>query len=419
MTDLMLIGAGSRGNTVYGKLALRPRSGARFVAVAEPDQGRREVFAKEHGIAPALAFPSWEKMLVARRQGIFGAAGIVIASPDAAHYSQAKAALSDGLHVLLEKPMATRPEECEELGRLAGGSDLVFMVCHVLRYTAFFSTLRGLVRAGAIGRLESIQHSENIGYWHFAHSFTRGNWRRKDESSPLILAKSCHDMDILLWLAGADCARVASFGSLGWLREENAPAGSGRRCSVDCTVEEDCPWSARAIYHARPSGWPSDVVTQEPGRAALDATLRTGPYGRCVYRSDNDVVDHQVAILEFEGGVTATFNLTAFTKEISRTIKLMGSAGEIRGDFGKNEIELLPFKGRRKVLRPKAGRGGHGGGDPALFADFVHAVDSGDARAVRSGAAESAQGHAMAFAAEEARTSGRVVGLRGWRGGLN
>jgi predicted dehydrogenase len=412
---LALIGAGSRGDEAYGGLALSGAVDAAFTALAEPDAARRSSFAARHGIPPSRCFADWRELLSAGRL----ADGLLVCSPDGAHFEQARAALGVGYGVLLEKPMSNDPGECLDLGDLAREKGSVFMICHVLRYSPFFATLKGLLDSGEIGQLAAISHSENIGYWHFAHSFVRGNWRSAVGGSPLVLAKSCHDMDILLWLAGRDCERVASFGSLSYFNEAHAPAGSGTRCAIDCSIEPSCPYSARSIYRRFRGSWPSNIIS--PGQEVVDIenAIAEGPYGRCVFRSDNDVVDHQSTILEFEGGVTAAFSLSAFTGQISRTIKLMGSEGEIRGDMEKNEIELVRHgSSERKTFFPSEAEGNHGGGDLGLFRDFVRAVATGDSTGARTRAEDSVQGHLMAFAAEESRRAKTVVDMRAYEAGL-
>ena len=193
----------------------------------------------------------------------------------------------------------------------------VLSVCHVLRYTPFFSKIKELLDKGCIGRLISIQHNENVGYWHYAHSFVRGNWRNSEDSSPMILAKSCHDMDIMLWLAGADCRSISSYGSLTHFKSENAPEGAPYRCMDGCPVQNECPYYAPRLYLTENTSWPTSVISADTGIEARTKALREGPYGRCVYRCDNNVVDHQVVAIEFKNDVTAVFTMSAFTN-ISR-----------------------------------------------------------------------------------------------------
>lgn len=406
-STLVLIGAGNRGADVYGRYAFRHPEEFQFVAVAEPNAERRESFAAMHGIPPERTFNSWEDLLRGERL----ADAAVIATPDRLHYEPAMAAMALGYDVLLEKPLAVDPAQCLALEEEAAKRQRLLLACHVLRYSPFFATIGQLIAEGRIGRIISIQHNENVGYWHMAHSYVRGNWRNASESCPMILAKSCHDLDILLWLVGADCRRLSSFGSLSFFRPENAPLGATERCLENCAVESSCPFSARRIYLGANTDWPVSVISQDSSLEARTQALLEGPYGRCVYGCDNDVVDHQVVAMEFTNGVTASLTMCGLTHDISRTIKIMGTAGEIRGHMEQNEIALYTYADEFvTVLRPTRTESRHGGGDDGL----MHAL-AGMLRAKRkdvAGLKTAVQSHMMAFAAEEARVKGIVVEMR-------
>ncbi|GCE13622.1 Gfo/Idh/MocA family protein [Tengunoibacter tsumagoiensis] len=407
---LALIGAGQRGQG-YANYALKHPYEAQIVAVAEPDPRRRAKFQAQHALPDDVCYPDWQELL----QQPHLADAVLICTQDRQHFAPAMAALDAGYHVLLEKPMSPDPLECLQMGQRASQVGRMFTICHVLRYTPFFSELKTMLDDGAIGRLISIQHNENVAYWHYAHSFVRGNWRNARESSPMILAKSCHDMDILLWLAGADCTAVSSFGSLSYFKAENAPAGAPQRCLDGCPVAQSCPYYAPRFYVNRGDGWPTSVISVETGQEAVLKALEEGPYGRCVYHCDNDVVDHQVVNLEFANEVTAVFTMCAFTNDISRTIKLMGTKGELWGtvDHEQKRIELSEFAtGTRKIIHVQSedGAQGHGGGDDGLMRDFLSLIRE-DRHESRTSASLSVQSHLMAFAAEEARISRRVVEL--------
>ena len=301
--------------------------------------------------------------------------------------------------------------EVMELGKLAEKNDKVFMICHVLRYTPFFSTIKAIIDSGEIGDVMSIQHNENIGYFHFGHSFVRGNWRNSDLSSPLILQKSCHDMDILLWLVGADCTKIASFGELSYFKKERKPENAGDRC-VSCPIESQCPYSAVRLYYNNVGKWPTTAICEIQTLEEVKKAVAEGPYGRCVYECDNNVVDHQSTILQFANNVTATFNLSAFTNKVNRTIKVMGTKGEIRAIDSKNEIEVQLFDtDERRVINPKQVAGGHGGGDTGIMEDFISLILSQKGKALTS-ASVSVQSHMMAFAAEESRLNNKVIDMK-------
>ncbi|OPA80498.1 oxidoreductase [Paenibacillus selenitireducens] len=405
-----LIGAGLRGVN-YLDYALQHPHELEVVAVAEPVAERRNSFKAKHGIADDMCFEHWDAFFAEPKL----ADAVLICTQDKQHFEPTMKALEAGYHVLLEKPMSPDARECMLMGEKASQMNRVFSICHVLRYTNFFSTIRELLQRGTIGQLMSIQHNENVGYWHQAHSFVRGNWRRKDESSPMILAKSCHDLDILLWLADAECVRVSSFGSLSHFKADQAPEGAPLRCLDGCPVADECLYYAPKQYLTSDTNWPTSAISDDLSYEARYRALQEGPYGRCVYHCDNDVVDHQVVNLEFANSVTAAFTMSAFTRDVSRTLKLMGTKGEIRGAMEKNEIEIIHFgsgKVERISFEDMGGHVGHGGGDMGLVKDFLRLVrEDGKSQGLTS-AHHSVQSHLMAFAAEQSRVDGNSITLQ-------
>ncbi|MCV4230768.1 Gfo/Idh/MocA family oxidoreductase [Virgibacillus sp. LDC1] len=405
-----LIGAGLRGINYMEYALLHPHE-LEVVAVAEPNRQRREQFQARHGLEDAACFENWDDFFAGPKL----ADAVLICTQDKQHFEPTIRALESGYHVLLEKPMSPDPEECIRMGEMASQAGLVFSICHVLRYTPFFTTLKELLERETIGQLMSIQHNENVGYWHQAHSFVRGNWRRKEDSSPMILAKSCHDLDILLWLADADCLRVSSFGSLSHFTAAQAPEGAPKRCLDGCPVSDQCLYYAPDLYLTEDTNWPTSAISDDMSYDARYKALLEGPYGRCVYHCDNDVVDHQVVNLEFANTVTAAFTMSAFTRDVSRTIKLMGTRGEIRGAMEKNEIEIIHFgsgKIERITFEDRGGHVGHGGGDMGLIKDFLRLVQTGGSDQGLTSASRSVQSHLMAFAAEQSRVDGKVISIK-------
>lgn len=402
---LALIGAGQRGMIYAGYTDER----ARIAAVVEPDDGRRKAASDEHGIPPEMQFRSVDEFY---RMGKICDA-VIISSMDRDHYEQTMEALELGYDILLEKPISPSPTETLEIQRKANEKGRKVIVCHVLRYTNFFAEIKKIVDSNELGKIITIQHNENIGNYHMAHSFVRGNWRRSDLASPLIMQKSCHDMDILAWLVGSEAKRISSYGELTYFKEENAPPLSSDRC-LSCQAAPDCRFDARKAYLPIRGQWPATVLTADQSEAGLLKALETGPYGKCVYRTDNDVCDHQVTLIEFKNGVTVTFNLSAFTNKMNRTLKIMCEHGEIRGDDSLNVIEITRFssniaeRGEQTVIRPAAVGGGHNGGDAGLMADFLSLMESGGTHS-RSSIDQSVESHVMAYAAEVARMSGRVI----------
>ncbi len=413
MFKLALIGAGQRG-MIYGEAA--KKSGlAEIVAVAEPHALRRQAAAKAFSIPPEHVYDSAEGLLNAGRLGD----ALIIASMDRDHYRQAMAAMDLGYHLLLEKPVSPDPLECLRIAKRAEETGRTVTVCHVLRYAPFFKTLKAIIDSGELGRVVSIVHNENVGNFHMAHSFVRGNWRKGYDSSPIIMQKSCHDMDLLVWLTGSEAEQVSSFGQLTYFKEENAPKGSTERC-LDCPAADVCRYDARKCYLPIAGNWPAAVLTLDQSEEGLMKAIAEGPYGRCVYRCDNDVCDHQIVNIQFKNGVTAAFSLSAFTNRISRTIKVMCEHGEIRGSDYDNRIEIIPFMStgvsetNARTVFPSQTTGGHNGGDDGLMRDFLKLLEKNSGDAATS-IARSVESHLIACAAEASRISKTTMDMNEYR----
>lgn len=412
---IILVGAGSRGAVYAGCIRAHPEA-ARLVAVAEPRDAVRARIAREHDLPAARVVADWRALASQPR---FADAAI-IATPDTLHAAPAIAFAGLGYHLLLEKPMAPTAEDCQRIVDAAQQAGVMFAVCHVLRYTRYTEALRGLLDAGVIGDVMSLDHLEPVGYWHQAHSFVRGNWRDTATSAPMLLAKSCHDLDWIRHVVGRRCLQVASFGALTHFRPEARPAGAADRC-LDCAVEPSCAYSAKHIYLGRVragyTGWPVDVLTDDLTEAGVTEALRTGPYGRCVYACDNDVVDHQVVTMRFEGGATATFTMTGFTRQRDRETRIFGTRGEIFGDGQRLVVHDFLTDQSRTIDTAVASDGtaatGHGGGDGRLMERFVAAIAADDPALITTGPVESLETHLMVFAAEAARRDGRVADVQG------
>lgn len=407
---LAVAGAGARGRG-YARFAEELPDRARVVAVAEPQDVYRQRLADTHNIPASATFTDWREMAAGPKL----ADAVLICTQDAMHVEPTIAFAEAGYHILLEKPMAPDAEGCRQIVEAIEKAGVMFAVAHVSRYTTYSQRLKGLLVDGAIGDVISMQRLEPVGYWHQAHSFVRGNWRNEEESSFMLLAKSCHDIDWIRYMMGVSCEAVSSFGSLRHFRPDQAPKGATPRC-LDCPVEADCPYSAQKIYLGRlakgQTGWPLDVLTPDPTVESVTAALRDGPYGRCVYACDNDVVDHQVVNMRFANDTTAAFTMTAFTESAGRRTNIFGSRGHIYGD-GQHIHHLDFLTDKTEIIDTNTGDasilGGHGGGDGGLMDGFVRAVATGDASTILSGARETLESHLMVFAAETARKEDRVV----------
>ncbi|MDG4859736.1 Gfo/Idh/MocA family oxidoreductase [Streptomyces sp. T-3] len=409
---LLVVGAGDRG-TRHARWALDHPDRAKVVGVAEPREVRRTRLAEAHGIAAQNRVADWKELTARGRI----ADAVLICTQDRQHVEPAAAFAALGYDIMLEKPMALDEESCREIVAAVERAGVLLAVGHVLRYTPYTRALKDIVDSGRIGRIMSVQHLEPVGFWHQAHSYVRGNWRSTDEATSMLMAKSCHDLDWLQYIVGQPPARVSSFGRLSHFTAENRPAGAADRC-LDCpsSVEASCPYSAKRLYGGKLERqelhWPLSVVVDEFTPAALQLALREGPYGRCVYACDNDVVDHQVVNMEFADGATATFTMTAFAKAANRSTRIFGTHGELSGDGGT--IRVFDFaSGTEEIVDPDptgemSAAGGHGGGDAGLMDAFVSAVASGSPDLIRSGPRDSLASHLAVLAAERARRSGTV-----------
>ena len=371
MVKAVLIGAGQRGAQVYAEYALKHPNDLKIVAVAEPDEERRTVTAAKHHIDSSLVFTDWKDLFQLGKI----ADCAMVCTQDRFHVEPVKEALKLGYHVMCEKPMSPNAAECIEMGQFAEKYHKTLTICHVLRYSPFYTKLKEVVDSKVIGDIVSIQHIESVGYWHQAHSFVRGNWRNSKESSPMILQKSCHDMDILTWLIGKRCTAVSSFGSLKHFKESEAPEGAGHNCMLDCAIEDTCPYSAKKIY-CEDEEWYSDTIRK---------------------------------VVALEGSVTVSFTMCAFTYEGSRIMNIMGTRGQIVCDMEKNEIEVRDFlTGNKTYHTVKVGNSGHSGSDDRFMKGFLKTVET-DGEYTLSSAAVSVDSHLMALAAEESRLTGQTV----------
>ncbi|KQL52588.1 oxidoreductase [Heyndrickxia shackletonii] len=405
----VLIGAGDRGARAYAPYSLENPHELEIIAVAEPNKERRNDFAAKHHLSDENCFESWEELL----NGPKRADVAIICTLDRYHFHPTITALKAGYHVLLEKPMSPDPLECIEMERVAKEQNRLLTICHVLRYTDFWSKIREVIKEGKIGDIASVQLSENVEVMHMSHSFVRGNWNNKEKSSPMILQKSCHDMDILSYIIDKPCLRVSSYGSLMHFNEKNAPEGAPERCLDGCPAEDVCPFHAGKYYLGEGKGW-ARKFTEDFTKEGIIKALKTTPYGKCVYRSDNNVVDHQVVNMEFEGGITANFSMCGFTRIQTRRVQVMGTKGEIIGNMEDNEISIYDFLTKQEtVIKLHEPVGGHGGGDTAIVKNFINEVKNYTDGQSLSSASVSLQSHLMAFAAEDSRLQkGKSIELK-------
>ncbi|WP_299578035.1 Gfo/Idh/MocA family oxidoreductase [uncultured Sunxiuqinia sp.] len=403
---VIVIGAGSRGWGAYSSYGLKFPKELKVVGVAEPVPYRRERISRAYNIPKENQFITWEHVFNVPKF----ADALFITTPDDLHYGPAIAGLKAGYHLLLEKVIAQTWNECNDILKLAEQKNSIVAVCHVLRYTPYFKKLKEILDDEEIGEVVSIQHLEPVERIHMSHSFVRGNWGNTKKSNPMILSKSCHDTDILRWLVNKPSKKVSSFGSLTLFREEMAPNGSTDRCTNNCAVERDCPYSAIKLYKGK-RVWLQHLNLEEVNEHTILRELKNGPYGRCVYRCDNDVVDHQITNFEFENGVTVAFSMEALTHYGGRKTRIFGTKGDVIGDE-KNIIVTNAETGKQQTWdasKAQKFESGHGGGDHGLVYDFVRAVSFEDPTLLTSTIQASMESHLMGFQAEASRLEGGAL----------
>jgi predicted dehydrogenase len=411
-----IVGAGQRSQE-YARFALQHPDLMQVVAVAEPHPTRRAHVAQQYGIPPERQFASYTDLI---RQPRLAEAAIN-GTMDHLHHPSSLPLLDLGYHLLLEKPIAATEPEVRDLIAAAQRNRVTVMICHVLRYAPLYARIKELLVQGAIGDLVAFHSSENVSFHHYAAAFIRGKWNRRDTSNPMLLAKCCHDLDLLTWMfSGQQPARVASFGSQKVFRPENAPAGSAARCLNGCSIEATCPYSARAQYLEQDTwpmyAWEGLEHLGQPTREQKEESLRTdNPLGRCVWHCDNDVVDHQTVIVEFENGTTASHNMLCATARGTRTMHLVGTLGELEGDLHSGLLKLRRFNHQNawtaleEVIQLDVVGQMHGGGDQRLVEDFVQVVRGRSTSLGATHIQDSLTGHLIAFAADRAMLDRRVV----------
>jgi predicted dehydrogenase len=415
--ELVMVGAGNRGYLAYGAFAERNPDLAKFVAVVEPDDGRRARFADAHHIPAERQFRSWEE--IAGRSPM--APGLVNATLERQHLASTIPLLAAGYDMLLEKPIAPTAAECLEIANAAESQGRLLQIAHVLRYAPYFLAVREVITSGRLGGVVSVDWRENLVYWHFAHSYVRGNWGNTKRSAPMILTKCCHDLDLLVWLFGR-CEWLSSSGSLTHFTKDAVGPQIPARCTDGCPIAEACPYFAPRVYLERlrenPASFSVAAITLDRTPEGVMRALETGPYGRCVYRADNDAVDHQVVLMHFAGGLSVSLTMQGSSHLEGRTIRIDGTRATLLANEARAEMEIHDHRsGQVERINTRPGVGGHGGGDEGLMRAFVGAIQ-GDREGVLTSAREAVASHLMAFAAERARIDAVAVDMEAFRRSL-
>lgn len=403
--SIVAIGAGNRANK-YIQYILDNPDKAKLVGVVEINQVRSRAVAQKAGLNDTQCFDSYIDFFNLPKC----ADAVIISTPDNEHFCPAMLAIEKGYHVLLEKPIAQTMEECEAIAEAAKKNNVIVEVCYVLHFHPYFRKLYQLVQSGEYGRIVSINHKAPVGVDRMSHVYVRGVWNKKSTSGPLFTSKCCHDVDFITWITKCRCNKISSFGSLNWFKSENAPSGSAEFC-VDCTVEKSCPFSAVNLYKRR-RDWVSnfDIPEGTTFDEAIDNVLRTTPYGRCVYKSDNDVVDHQVVIMEFENGVTANLSMDVFTTSNIRTTHIQLTDGEIYGDeYSIKATKFLTRQTQEFDFSDSYGAPFHAGADFLTVENFVNAINNHDVSEACNNIYEAIESHRICVAAETSRMCGNTV----------
>lgn len=412
---LAAIGLGPR-SAGYLRLAQGLPDRYQIIAGADPKESARSHMMESLVDTDFRVFDNDEALLAQPKL----ADVMVIGTQDAQHRDHAIAAMEKGYDLLLEKPIATTLADVLAVNEAATRLGRRVLVCHVMRYTALYSTIKKLVDQGRIGEIISLNAVEGVGAFHQAHSYVRGHWRRVEDSSPMIIAKSCHDLDLIHWMIDSPAVAVSSFGGLEVFTPKHAPEGAPLYCRDGCPLNGKCAYDAH--LYAEPAfheKWmyinPALHKRGTPRQQILDWVLNS-PWGRCVYHCDNTAVDHQVANFEFQNGVTATFTMTAFAR--GRTMEIFGTEGVIRaGAFFKqatgSEILVQNLDASEvehiKVESKTGGYDSHGGGDEGLIDALYEEMNKPSPAEMTASIQTSVMSHIMGFAAEEARLTGRVV----------
>ncbi len=408
---VILIGAGGRGLTYTTEMLKYPED-YRVVAVAEPVQARRENIQKLHNIPDDMCFASWETLLAMPKFADL----VVISTQDRYHFAPAMAATQAGYDLLLEKPISPVLSECIALEEASKTYGTNIIVCFVLRYAGFFMAVKKCILDGKVGDVMNIVHIEGVGNLHQSHSYVRGNWKNTRESACMLLAKSSHDIDLLQWLTGAKCRKVQSFGTRSYFRKENKPEGAPERCIDGCPYADSCFYNSETLYlKDKENAWfrsAAAMTPYNPTDAQVENALRTTEYGKCVFSCSNDVVDHQVVNLEYEGGITASFTMSAFNRG-GRSIRVMGTKGELWGDAEDNYISYYDFATKQtqtytysELLQVQDITGGHGGGDQKLVEELRSYLNGTYDGFSITPFCDSCDNHIVTFAAEYSRITG-------------
>ncbi len=414
MKRIAILGYGGRGYH-YARICQAMKNDFELTAVIDNSSDKLGLAKEKSHLLDSQLFSDFDEFLDSPKKADW----LFVCTQDKDHREHAVKALKKGYNLLLEKPVACSPEDCLEIERTAKEENLQVAVCHVLRYSVYYEKIKEIIESGVLGKIIAIDQVENVAYWHQAHSYVRGDWRRADESTPMILAKCCHDLDIAVYLADSKCKQVMSQGQLNFFNKENAPEGAAEYCLGGCKAKATCPYDCEKLYadplkrmpkKIREGMWPqsrlmSDSIVTLP---KLYEAMKNTRYGKCVFLSDNDVVDYQVTTMLFENGINSTLTMTAFSGPSYRETRIRGSLGELVCNMGENKMVLYQFGKNKKKIRLGKKLDAHGGGDKRLIENLANDTFKTDISL-------SIESHLIGFAAETARLTGKVISLDEFR----
>lgn len=420
---VIIVGNGERASC-YCKYALYSPENLQVTAIVDPDKNKLKEGAKLYGVPESHCFESVEKFLEKREEYAIEADGVINATMDEYHYRTAIPLLKAGYHMLLEKPVVNNMEQLLDIERTAEENGCLLMVCHVLRYTPFYRGIKEVIERGEIGEIVHIETSENVGIAHASNSYIRGKWNSKEKcGSSMLLAKCCHDLDLLCWLNNkASPVKVASFGGRNFILPEKAPDGAGTRCLVDCPHVNDCRYSAKSIYVDNDRfpwyswqclGKPYEEATREEKTQSLKTF---NPHGECAFKVQSDLVDHQAVILQFSDGSTATHSMIQGSVRPCRTIRVTCTEGEIEGmietcvfhvrkyDFANADYTERSVDVRKDI--PENDH--HAGGDEGIIRDFIRMIRKERPSVSCTKIQDSIYGHLCVYKADKSMDEGRI-----------
>ncbi|MBQ9485884.1 MAG: Gfo/Idh/MocA family oxidoreductase [Clostridia bacterium] len=436
-----IVGAGNRGQA-YADYSLDCPSELKVIAVCDPNAVNLKEASDKYAVPDNMRFNDFNVFIKAGVKCDF----VINATMDQMHYETAMALIAAGYNLLLEKPVTAVPKELLEIEKAAKEKGVDVFVCHVLRYTPFYRKIKEIIDSGEIGKIIDMEMNEHVWHGHFVNAYVRGKWRNEKEcGSGFLLAKCCHDTDLMCWLNNITVpTKVSSFGSRAMYCPENAPNGSADYC-YNCPVKSDCVFDAARFelimdccpqYTWLNMGKPISELTTEEKKEHL----RKSEFGKCVYKTDMDIVDRQCVSVNFANGSVGTLNMVGGASKAGRHIHIVCEYGEIVGYVEENKMIYRKYnKGlsdqkylnddmthqdtvidiAADVVESAVLFGGHNGGDYAIMHDVVRYFNGDNSSPSLTPISDSVDGHFVVYAAEESRKNDKIIKLEEYKKSFN